>query len=326
MSGPVPIVHSILDADALGAEIQSFFGLPDPFRCELLTRGMNDVYLIRSDGRRFAARVWRTGVRSESDVVYELEYLNYLDAAGVPVPNSVAAANGARYFPIGGPEGRRHVALFDWIDGRAYGAAPDARLAGRIGGLLGEVHRLAPDFRASVERHIDYPGGIRDGFTALSELVAHRPDDLAYYAEVRDALVGALGALDPERVPSGPTHGDFHAFNVFVGCDDHLTLMDFDNAGEGHFAQELMSFVWSARKSELGEPVVEGFIEGYDAVRPLSPYERDLFPLFLAVKEFRYLCGFAANVNAVGHVAFRWPGLDWFAQSVRRHAADANLL
>ena len=326
MSGPVPIVHSILDADALGAEIQNFYGLPDPFRCELLTRGMNDVYLIRSDGRRYAARVWRTGVRSESDVVYELEYLNYLDAGGVPVPDSVAAANGARYFPIAGPEGRRHVALFDWIDGRAYGAAPDARLAGRIGGLLGEVHRLAPDFRASVERHIDYPGGIRDGFAALSELVAHRPDDLAYYAEVRDALAGALGGLDPERIPSGPTHGDFHAFNVFVGGDDHLTLMDFDNAGEGHFAQELMSFVWSARKSELGEPVVEGFIEGYDAVRPLSRYERDLFPLFLAVKEFRYLCGFAANVNAIGHVAFRWPGLDWFAQSVRRHAAEAKLL
>ena len=326
MSEPVAIVHSILDADALGAEIQNFFGLAEPFRCELLTRGMNDVYLIRSNGRRYAARVWRSGVRSESDVVYELEFLTYLDAAGVPVPASVPAPGGARYFPVAGPEGRRYVALFEWIDGQAYGAAPDVRLAGRIGGLLGEVHRHAPGFRASVERHIDYPGGIRAGFTALAELAAHRPGDLALYADVRDALADALGALDSARIPAGPTHGDFHAFNAFVDGDGHITLMDFDNCGEGHFAQELMSFVWSARKSELGEPVVEGFLEGYDAVRPLSRYERDLFPLFLAVKEFRYLCGFAANVNAIGHVAFRWPGLDWFARSVRRHAAEAQLL
>ncbi len=326
MNAPLPIVHSILDADALGAEIQAHFGLPGAVRCELFTRGMNDVYLVRAAGRRYAARAWRCGFRSESDVVYELEYLTYLDGAGVPLPASVAAPTGSRYFTVAGPEGARHVALFDWIDGRAYGTAAEPRLAARIGRLLAEVHRLAPGFRPSAPRFIDYTAGIRDGFAALAELVAHRPDDLAYYAEARDALTAALFECEAKDLPGGPTHGDFHAFNAFVDGEDRITLMDFDNCGEGHFAQELMSFVWSARKSELGEAVVDGFLEGYDSVRPLAGSERELFPLLLAVKEFRYLCGFAANVNAVGHVAFRWPGLDWFAQSVRCHVAAAKVL
>lgn len=326
MNTPLPIVHSILDADALGAEVQAHFGLPDPLRCELLTRGMNDVYLVRAGGQRYAARAWRCGVRSESDVIYELEFLTYLDGAGVPVPASVAAPDGPRYFTVAGPEGARHVALFDWIDGHAYGAVPEPRLAARVGGLLGEVHRLAPGFQPLAPRKIDYSAGIRDGFAPLAELVAHRPEDLSYYAEVRDALTAALVDLEAEGIPAGPTQGDFHAFNAFVDAEDRITLMDFDNCGEGYFAQDLMSFVWSARKSELGEAVVDGFLEGYDAVRPLTARERELFPLLLAVKEFRYLCGFAANVNAIGHVAFRWPGLDWFAQSVRRHVAAAKLL
>lgn len=326
LDATVPIIHSILDADALGAEIQGHFGLPDPIRCELLTRGMNDVYLVRADGRRYAARAWRANWRSESDVVHELEYLTYLDGAGIAVPAPVAGAGGSRYFTVGAPEGPRHVALFEWIDGGAYGAAPEPRLAPRVGALLGEMHRLAPGFRPSAPRLIDYAAGIRDGFAPLAEIVAHRPDDLAYYAEVRDALTAALVGLETKDVPGGATQGDFHAFNAFVDGNDHITMMDFDNCGEGYFAQELMSFVWSARKSELGEAVVEGFLEGYDSVRPLNTFERGLFPLLLAVKEFRYLCGFAANVNAVGHVAFRWPGFDWFAQSVRAHVAAAKVL
>ena len=49
-------------------------------------------------------------------------------------------------------------------------------------------------------------------------------------------------------------------------------------------------------------------------------------PLFVAAKEFRYLCGYATNVNIVGHGPLRNPDLDWFARSIRRHAREAGLL
>lgn len=44
----LPITHSVLHAKALGERIKDHYGLAEPFRCELLTRGMNDVYLVRS--------------------------------------------------------------------------------------------------------------------------------------------------------------------------------------------------------------------------------------------------------------------------------------
>ena len=54
--------------------------------------------------------------------------------------------------------------------------------------------------------------------------------------------------------------------------------------------------------------------------------EAALLPLFVAAKEFRYLCGYATNVNIVGHGPLRNPDLDWFARSIRRHAREAGLL
>lgn len=45
----------------------------------------------------------------------------------------------------------------------------------------------------------------------------------------------------------------------------------------------------------------------------------------MAAKELRYLGGFARRVNAIGHQTFRFPGLDWFARSVRSHVAAAGL-
>jgi Ser/Thr protein kinase RdoA (MazF antagonist) len=68
------------------------------------------------------------------------------------------------------------------------------------------------------------------------------------------------------------------------------------------------------------------FLAGYESVRPLSAIEKKHLPLFLVAKEFQYLCGFSVAINAIGHVQFHFPGLDWFARSVRQHVADAKLL
>lgn len=89
-------------------------------------------------------------------------------------------------------------------------------------------------------------------------------------------------------------------------------------------AQELVSLVWAGRKNGFPLPAIQAFLDGYDSVRPRTLEERRLEPLFMAGKEMRYFCGFAGAVNAIGHKPFRYPGLDWFAASVRKHIAAAE--
>ena len=135
----------------------------------------------------------------------------------------------------------------------------------------------------------------------------------------------ALDRLDRDSLPWGPTHGDIHPHNALIDDEDRLTIMDFESCGEDFLAQDLVSLVWAGRKNSFPDAAIAAFHDGYDSLRPRSAEERRAEPLFLAAKELRYLCGFAGRVNAIGHNTFRFPGLDWFARSVRANVAAAGI-
>ena len=105
-----------------------------------------------------------------------------------------------------------------------------------------------------------------------------------------------------------------------------ITIMDFDACGIDYYIQELMSYKWSIEKNNLPESLWENFISGYLSIRTFSESELKCIPIFLLGKEFTYLCGFSHMVNAIGHIAFHFPGLDWFSNSIRKHAKEAGIL
>jgi Ser/Thr protein kinase RdoA (MazF antagonist) len=324
---PLPIIHSILDAEALGRVIQAHWDLADPFHCELLTRGMNDVYLVRSGTTRFAARCWRTAGFGEDKVDYELKLLDFLDRDGLPVVAPVAAKDGSWSTGVQAPEGPRPVALFRWVNGGPLHDHPNpVPYARRLGELFARMHLAGSRFHPAPSRMADYAGKIRRGWPNVKRLCGHRPEDLRFYEQAIDAVAGGLERLDRRLLPWGHTHGDIHAHNALIDQRGRMIIMDFDSGGEDFFGQELVSLVWAGRKNGFPLPAIQAFLDGYDSVRPRTAEERAAEPLFMAGKEMRYFCGFAGAVNAIGHKPFRYPGLDWFAASVRKHVAAAGLI
>ncbi|MSO65875.1 MAG: hypothetical protein EXQ85_08795 [Alphaproteobacteria bacterium] len=75
----------------------------------------------------------------------------------------------------------------------------------------------------------------------------------------------------------------------------------------------------------LTAAVNERFLAGYTRVRPFTADERRLYPLFIAGKEMNFLCAKMSGVNVLGPGTFLYAGWDWFAESVRRHIAEAGL-
>ncbi len=324
----VPAAHTILDAVALGEVLRGHYGLGDPFNCELLHRGMNDFYLLRSGDGDFVAQVWRPGTTPVDKVDYQIDYMLELEAGGVPLPVPRRGVDGSNHAMVAGPEGERPVALFKFVAGKAFSADPTEAVSRKMGVIFGHIHTLSAAWdRTKEARLIERECSIRSAFPFLAELAAHRPDDVAYYKDVADAVTAAYHDVRAkDDVPSGAIHGDFHIHNAFVRPGDDVTIMDFDACGLDYFVQELMSYRWSIEKNDLPIKLWDVFLEGYETVRPLSDLERAHIPLFLVGKEFQYLCGFARAVNAIGHAAFHFPGFDWFAESVRRHVDDAKLL
>jgi len=326
-----PIRHSVVDNEALGEEIRQRWDLPAPFRCELITRGMNDVYLIKSGNTRFAARVWRADKHTADNVTWELEYLAHLKKKGIPVIAALPDTKGDLSFGVDAPEGIRRVCLFEWAEGDQFYANPSEPMARRIGASIAQVHLAGADFKGKTDRPIDFPGEIRRKFPALVARLDERPDDIAFYEKIAAVVPGKLEEAYAAGVPYGPIHGDVHIRNVFVTSDDNFTILDFDTCGEAHLMHDCMSLAWansyflSKGDKRITPALTDAFMQGYEETRPIGDFERSCLPLFTVSKEFSYMCGMSEGVNVVGHMTFGPSHFDWFAQSVRRHVEEAHL-
>lgn len=238
-AGPIPIVHSVVDAAALGAIIRRRHALPEPFECELLTRGVNDVYVVKAPGHQYAARVWRAHLRSNTEVAFELEFLLHLKRQGLPVVAPVVAPDGAAFFVVEAPEGPRQVCLFAWASGSSFAHVADPETGERIGAVMAEIHLAAQRFQGPAPRPIDYQQTIRKSMPIVLKRLAERPDDLTFYQRAAAAVVAALDQPAVRALPRGAIHGDIHARNVFVDGNRTLQVLAFDAAGEAPLLQDV---------------------------------------------------------------------------------------
>ena len=193
MNSSLPVIHSIIDASAIASLISERWDLPQPIHCELLTRGMNDVYLVKDGSlRSWACRVWRSGFRSESDVKYETAFLSFLDTNHIPVPTALAAKDGNLYQPVSSIEGLRFCSVFSWVAGNPFGEDPDPKGAFLLGEVFGKMHKLVEDFSPSEKRFVDSSSKLRKEVIAVQKMTRHRSGESEWYAKAAESLASAL--------------------------------------------------------------------------------------------------------------------------------------
>jgi len=327
-----PIVHSVVDNVALAAAIQEHWKFPQDPTCDLITRGMNDVYEVRAGGERFAARVWRADKHTKESVTWELDFLAHLKAKGVPVIAAVPNAAGELSIGIDPPEGHRRICLFEWAEGDQFYADPKPDLARRIGAAVAQMHLAGADFTGKTERPIGFADDMRLRLPMLLSRLEGRGDEQAFYDKAINACADKLDEVYAAGVPVGPIHGDVHIRNVFVKQDGDFNILDFDTCGTGHLLHDCQSLAWASMfyiangHKTLTPATTEQFWAGYRETRPLEPLEEECLPLFMVSKEFNFMCGMSHAVNVVGHMSFGPPQFDWFIQSARRNVAAAGLL
>ena len=116
----------------------------------------------------------------------------------------------------------------------------------------------------------------------LRGLLAHRPSDHDYLQRVGGELKAGVEALLTRTVPEyGFCHGDHHGYNVHQDEQGRMVVYDFDCWGYGWRAYDICVFLWNKQFAGWDraarartERRWKAFLEGYEAVRPLSKGER----------------------------------------------------
>ncbi len=240
-------------------ELQSIEGIP--------AGSVNSNYALDVEGRRVFLRVYEEqdldGARGETRM------LERLARAGVQTPSPCRRGDGELVSVLGG----KPVALFPWVSGdMRCQASISPRHTRAVGEALARMH-VAASGEACGEGRFRF----EDLSARLDRIAGSKdPGFSPRVPALRSALEWAQAGRDPS-LSTGVVHGDLFRDNVlWDGGDRIAALLDFESAFDGKHAFDLMVTVlaWCVGDS-LDPSLARAMCEGYVAVRPLGPRERD---------------------------------------------------
>lgn len=310
----IRIARSFVAAESAAELIAAEYDCAAPVTCKLFSKLLrtqdNDHYLVTAgDGEQYAFRIYQQGDRfhrAESDYLYELDWLRFLHAEGLPVSYPIQRRDGGYLGRLEAPEGTRYYALFSL----AYGdplSLKDADQLSIMGEMMARIHVASDRFTTPQARKpldlaylLDRPlERLRRTWT--DERAANLDLVLTAAEEAREELqdyVGRSAAIDGRW---GPIGGDFHQSSVYFNEVNEPTFFNFDLCGPGWRAYDIASFLSNGNLMHAPAERSEAFFVGYYSVRPLADEEHAAIAPFLTVRRVWLMGAFAREDGLVGH-------------------------
>jgi Ser/Thr protein kinase RdoA (MazF antagonist) len=299
-----PVTYSTLSVQALVQDLLPDYGLGAIVNCRLYSVGVNDTYRIdtAANGAYFL-RVYRAGLRSRSDIGYELDLLKHLHRHGVSVARPLPRRDGTYFCELVAPEGRRYTVLFIEAEGHepSYDQDPEG-MAHRYGRAVAGIHNALEDFSSPHARFgSDLDHLIDTPLRNIEPFLAHRPDDWAYLRHFAETVRRRIVGLPATALEQGACHGDLQGFHAHISPDGTLTFYDFDFCGFGYRAYDLAVFRWSARLSEQEQVWWPPYLRGYRERRPVNDLDIEAVPLFICARHIWHMGLHTGNAPDWGH-------------------------
>ena len=311
-SASIPVIHSIPSGEALIENVLQHYPIGIHLNCRLYKRGLNDTYLVETEKDRYILRLYRRGWRTKQDIDFELELLAFLHEQNMAIAYPIARKNGSFTTELAAPEGNRYAAVFSYAPGRAVNEKLNTRQSRSLGEVLATLHEKMDDFQSNFSRPalsneylLDY------SMEAIAPLFGYRHSDINYLLHQIEQAKATLAEL--KLATKAPTYGvcvgDVHSGNAHFTDLDEPTLFDFDQCGYGWRAFEIGKFMHITHAWNIDSSARQAFLDGYQAIRPLSAVELASIPVFTKVAHIWVMginCQVAGEVVPYGHFTDEW--------------------
>lgn len=266
---------------------------------ELLEERENAVLAVTAGGgNRFVLRVHRAGYHSDAQIRSQVAWARALQRDGVVhTADIVDTAYGEPFavvFHPAVPE-ERQVSLLRWVPGTRLselggGAEQEFEL---IGGLMAKLHLHAAGWQLPTGFDVlswDADGLVGDDAEWGRFWEADGLDDegRAVLMSLREPARRQLQDFGTSPDRFGLIHCDFLAENLLVK-GDHITLLDFDDAGYGWHLFDIATALAMATLRDDSDDLRSAFVAGYRRYRQLSDEDLARLPLFLALRAATYV-------------------------------------
>lgn len=314
----IRVVRSFVDAKALAELIATEYDFNGPLACKLFSKMVrtqdNDHYLVTtSNGDRFVARIYQLGTRlqrQESDYLYELDWLNFLEKEGLPVSYPIARRDGRFLGQIVAPEGIRHYALFSLAQGTPMRTNDEEQLY-IFGREMARIHVASNKYERKYDRRVldleflvDKPVQRIKRYWDDEEVGHNNELDLLLISaqEAKEDLLSLINNTAHTPDSWGPIGGDFDGRSVFFDDNNQPTFFNFDWCGTGWRAYDIAVFLHNSDLIHQRNPeLAEAFFAGYYSQRPLSENEHQAIAPLLTIRRIWLTGWFMMNDGLAGH-------------------------
>ena len=298
--------YSQLSSESVIQLLAEHFALPSPVGCRFYILGLHDNYLIESGGQRFVFRVYRGHWRTLAEIEFELELLAFLGEKTTQVATPLRDHRGELKILIDCPEGQRAASLFSYAPGTSPGTAITPAQGQLLGQTVAQVHQHARGFTSPHSRpRLELPYLLDASLAAIDPFL--EPDARDYLAELQVKIHNALPALPQQPGIYGICLGDVNLSNFHIDDNQHLTLFDFDQCGFGFRAFEIGKCFASLYTLPNRQEIAAAFLEGYQAVRSLTPAESEAIPYYELVAVIWVAAIHVYNAERVGYKLLEKP-------------------
>ena len=311
--GVFPAIYSTLSPQALIEGVLTKYQLGAIERCLFWNRGLGDVYLIETATQSYILKVSHHHWRSQSDIQFELEFLDFLYQHNIPVANPLKTKEGKLFVTIHAVEGDRYASLFSY----ALGEVPlgDLSIDQSIimGETLGKIHKTSLKFHSQTPRQpLDLKHLLDDSLVVICPYLRHRNEDLVYLKNTIVKIKQQLACLAQTSPLWSVCWGDPHSGNVHFTADNQITLFDFDQCGYGWRIFDIAKFLQVSLGAGINRQVRDAFFAGYQKVQKLTELEVESLQ---AATQMAHIWAWAININATA--IHHWSRLDNFYCSKR---------
>lgn len=194
------------------------------------------IYEFERDSHAYILRISHSFRRSESLVLGEVDWINYLAEGGVSVAKAIPSESGKLVEVV---EDQWGGAFLVTAFVKARGQAPwdlwTPKLYKSYGEMIGQIHTLSKSYQPN-QAAWKRPDWNNDLFEFVERYL---PESESIAKKKYRDICSHVNTLAKDRESYGLTHQDAHGNNLFVDERGQITLFDFDECAYNWFINDI---------------------------------------------------------------------------------------
>ena len=164
--------------------------------------------------------------------------------------------------------------VYRWVDGQPISKHMNKQNNQKIGALMAELHNASSRYDRNAaalgrydERWLRY----------CSSIVLNGAKSVGYTTQQLNEVKHALSTIEKyvisigyETINFGIIHSDLHFNNILINSAGNLAIIDFDEAGFGHYWLDVAVTFDEFHDYGEADTMIEQFIDGYKTVRNME--------------------------------------------------------